>query len=376
MGDIDDVHILHVDDEPDFAEMTAEFLEREDDGFSVETVTSASEGLERFSHDDFDCVISDYDMPGRNGLEFLNTVREEAPDLPFILFTGKGSEEVASEAISVGVTDYLQKGDGTDQYAVLANRVRNAVERDRAEQARKRQRKAIETAKEGISILSQDGEFIYVNQAYADLYGYDPDEMRGQHWELIYPDEEITVVWAEIIPTVTSEGYWTGETTGLRADGTIFPEDHTLAQTDSGELICTVRDRSEEQERQTELIRFRTLVETINDPVYVLDKTGEFEYVNDAFLEMVGYDRETVLGATPLLIKSQEAVERAEVNLARILSSDGPDSVQFEVEIQPKEGRPIPCEDHMGVLPYEGECFEGSAGILRDISCCKEAESR
>ncbi|PHQ44001.1 HTR-like protein, partial [Halorubrum sp. C191] len=74
-------------------------------------------------------------------------------------------------------TDYLQKKRVADQYTVLANRLRNAVERYRAEKERKRQRKAIETAQEGISILNEDGEYIYVNQAYADIYGYDPDEM-------------------------------------------------------------------------------------------------------------------------------------------------------------------------------------------------------
>jgi PAS domain S-box-containing protein len=374
MVDQANIRVLHVDDEPDFAELTADFLKREDDRFTIKTAMSASEGLEHLSQEDFDCIISDYDMPGQNGIEFLKSVRKDAPDLPFVLFTGKGSEEVASEAISAGVTDYLQKESGTDQYTVLANRLRNAVQRYRAEQDRKRQRKAIETAQEGISILNEDGEFIYVNQAYADIYGYEPDEMNGDHWELIYSDDEVAVAQNEILPTVAEEGYWSGETTGLRADGTTFPEDHTVAQTDTGELICSVRDRSAEQKQEIELARFRTLVETINDPVYVLDEAGQFEYVNDAFVEMVGYDRETIIGALPALIKSKKTVDRAETNLGRLLSSDGPDSVQFEIEVQPKQGEPIPCEDHMGVLPYEGECFEGSVGILRDITERKERE--
>ena len=366
--------VLHVDDEPDFAELTADFLKREDDRFTIETAMSASEGLEYLSQEDFDCIISDYDMPGQNGIEFLKSVRKDAPDLPFVLFTGKGSEEVASEAISAGVTDYLQKESGTDQYTVLANRLRNAVQRYRAEQDRKRQRKAIETAQEGISILNEDRKYIYVNQAYANIYGYEPDEMNGKHWELIYPDDEVAIAQNVILPTVAEEGYWSGETTGLRADGTTFPEDHTVAQTDTGELICSVRDRSAEQKQETELARFRALVETINDPVYVLDEAGRFEYVNDAFVEMVGYGRETIIGAPPALIKSKKTVDRAETNLGRLLSSDGPDSVQFEIEIQPKQGEPIRCEDHIGVLPYEGECFEGSVGILRDITERKERE--
>ena len=368
------IRVLHVDDEPDFAELTADFLKREDDRFTVETAMSASEGLEHLSQEDFDCIISDYDMPDQNGIEFLKSVRKDAHDLPFVLFTGKGSEEIASEAISAGVTDYLQKESGTDQYTVLANRLRNAIQRYRIEQDRKRQRKAIETAQEGISILNKDGEFTYVNQAYAEIYGYEPNEMNGEHWELIYPNDEVAVPQNEILPTVADEGYWSGETTGLRADGTTFTEDHTIAQTDTGELICSVQDRSAEQKQETELTRFRALVETINDPVYVLDAAGQFEYVNDAFVEMVGYSRETIIGAPPALIKSQEAVDRSETHLGRLLSSDGPDSVQFEIKIQPKQGEPIPCEDHMGVLPYEGECFEGSVGILRDITERKERE--
>lgn len=104
------IRILHVDDEPDFAEMTATFLEREDDRFDVEIATSPNEGLNHLKLESFDCIVSDYNMPTRDGIEFLKDVRDDHPDLPFILYTGKGSEEIASDAISAGVTDYLQKG--------------------------------------------------------------------------------------------------------------------------------------------------------------------------------------------------------------------------------------------------------------------------
>jgi PAS domain S-box len=128
------VRILHVDDDPHFAELAADVLEREDDRLTVETAASAGDGVERLAEREFDCVVSDYDMPRTNGIEFLNRVREMRPDLPFILFTGKGSEAVASDAISAGVTDYLQKQSNTSQYELLANRITNAVEKTRAEQ--------------------------------------------------------------------------------------------------------------------------------------------------------------------------------------------------------------------------------------------------
>lgn len=101
------VDILYIDDNSDFAELAADILEREDNQFEVETETTASKGIKRLKGADYDCIIFDYDMPNRDGIDFLNTVREDYPDLPFILFTGEGSEEIASDAISAGVTEYL-----------------------------------------------------------------------------------------------------------------------------------------------------------------------------------------------------------------------------------------------------------------------------
>ena len=132
-GTVDPIRVLHVDDEPRFTDLTREFLERADDRIDVRTAASVNEALELLHDADIDCVVSDYDMPGRNGIEFLATVRETRPDLPFILYTGKGSEEVAGEAISAGVTDYLRKDTGPEQYSILANRVANAVEGCRAQ---------------------------------------------------------------------------------------------------------------------------------------------------------------------------------------------------------------------------------------------------
>ena len=134
-----DVRVLHVDDDGDLAAIASDYLERESDRLSVTTATDPERALERVRSEPFDCVVSDYQMPEMSGFQLLEAVRAENPDLPFILFTGKGSEEVASEAVSAGVTDYLQKETGTEQYAVLANRVENAVAAARAEERAARQ---------------------------------------------------------------------------------------------------------------------------------------------------------------------------------------------------------------------------------------------
>ncbi|MFC6905913.1 response regulator [Halalkalicoccus tibetensis] len=120
------VQVLCVDDETDSAALTAIRLERIDGRFAVETATSAREGYEYLEENDVDCVVSDYKMPEIDGLEFFERVREEHPDLPFVLFTGKGSSSVADDAQSKGVTGYLEKN--TDErYEVLAEQIKNAV---------------------------------------------------------------------------------------------------------------------------------------------------------------------------------------------------------------------------------------------------------
>ncbi|MFC7057549.1 response regulator [Halovenus salina] len=103
------VRILHVDDDAGFLEVTADLLADEDERFEIVTTTEPAEALELLERDCFDCVISDYDMGSTDGIELLEEIRERYPDVPFILFTGKGSEEIASDAIRAGVTDYLQK---------------------------------------------------------------------------------------------------------------------------------------------------------------------------------------------------------------------------------------------------------------------------
>ena len=123
------VRILHVDDESSFLDLTAEFLSQEDDRFEIASETSPAAALDRLDAEGFDCIVSDYQMPSQTGLAFLETVRESHPSLPFIIFTGEGSEIAASDAISAGATDYLQKRTEPEQFHDLATRILNAVER-------------------------------------------------------------------------------------------------------------------------------------------------------------------------------------------------------------------------------------------------------
>lgn len=373
------IHVLHVDDEPGFGEMVAEFLELEDDRFEVTTATSASDGLNYLTQADIevDCIVSDYDMPGHTGIEFLEIIRDEYPALPFILYTGHGSEQVASKAISAGVTDYLQKEAGTEQYAVLANRIRNAVDKRQAERDRQRQLEAIETAQEGISILDQDSHFLYVNQAYAELYGYEPQELVGEHWEVVYPDEEVGTVREEILPVVEERGQWHGTTTGLRADGSTFREDHRLATTDRGELVCSIRDVSEQRAQQRELAAERALIDqalnVVDDVFYVIGPDGTMRRWSAELSRVTGYSDQEIaeMEVTEFFPESEQ--DRIMTAVEEALTTG---DVVIEAEFQTADQERVLYEfTGSRVTDPTGDII-GLVGIGRDIADRKAYEQK
>ncbi|CAI49449.1 receiver box response regulator [Natronomonas pharaonis DSM 2160] len=137
------VRVLLVDDDPSLADLMASQLGSLREEFSVRVETDPNDALEAVEADDIDCVVSDYHMPEMNGLELLQYVREMDPNIPFILFTARGSEEIASEAVSEGVTDYFRKRRGSEQWRVLANRIENVAARYRAEEAVQRRESAL-----------------------------------------------------------------------------------------------------------------------------------------------------------------------------------------------------------------------------------------
>ncbi|MFC6973883.1 response regulator [Halomicroarcula sp. GCM10025709] len=217
------VRVLHVDDDPQIGDLVETFLEQINDDFAVVTETSVVPALNRLETAQFDCIVSDYQMPNTDGLEFLEIVRDRYPELPFILFTGKGSEEIASEAIAAGVTDYMQKEMGTDQYEVLANRVENAVDQYRTEQqfwnALSWYQRLVEQELAGVCII-QDREFVYVNEKLAETFGYTQNDLVGASPErLTTADDRERFLDAVRGSEDGDPQSFDAEFTGVRADG-------------------------------------------------------------------------------------------------------------------------------------------------------------
>ncbi|MFB6183421.1 MAG: response regulator [Haloarculaceae archaeon] len=124
------VTVLLVDEDPEVLDITETFLERADEGLQVTAVESVTEALDSVVDEEFDCVVSDYKMPKMDGLTLYEELSDRTGTLPFFLFTAKSGAEIERQVAETGITGYVQKGTGTEQYDELASRIREATATD------------------------------------------------------------------------------------------------------------------------------------------------------------------------------------------------------------------------------------------------------
>jgi PAS domain S-box-containing protein len=178
------ITVLYVDDEPDLLDLCRIFLE-EEGGFRVETVQSPREALPLLAKKPFDAIVCDYLMPEMDGISLLKQVRISHADIPFILFTGRGREEVVIEALNNGADFYLQKGgDIRAQFTELGSKLRQAVTRRQAEGSLRESEKMlhdiIDFLPDATFAIDRSGKVIAWNRAIEAMTGIPASEMIGK----------------------------------------------------------------------------------------------------------------------------------------------------------------------------------------------------
>ena len=362
------VRVLHVDDDEAFLELAATHLATHD--LDVVTAQDADAGLEALEAADIDCVVSDYDMPGMDGLEFLETVREDYSELPFVLFTGKGNEEIASDAISAGVTDYLQKDVGTDQYTVLANRVRNAVDRDRSKRAlgeRDRRLKTLIRNLPGMAYRCQcdrDWPMEYVDGEVEALTGYEADALESGQvvWgqEVIHPDDR-EVAWQTVRDALDRDEPFELTYRIVTADGElkhawergrgVWTDDGDLAALE-GFITDITRRVEHRQELERQNARLEAMIEQSPDMINVHDEDGAIVEANRRFCEELGYTAEEVLGMHVWDIDADAGPE--DVAAMREETGTG-DLRRIDATYERADGSTFPAEAHLTRLDTAGD---------------------
>lgn len=394
------LRILHVDDDPDFAAVTADFLEGENDRFEVVTEMDATAVLDRLTDEQFDCVVSDYQMPRTNGLELLDAVREEFPDLPFVLFTNHGSEQVAAAAIEKGVTSYLQKETGgTAQYAMLANRIRTHVQKYRAERRARRLEREYELVARVASDVFWTFDHATRTAWFSDgirHFGYDPGRIEhpvDADWlfERIHPDDRERVrdcqglfpAGAEPLDDEFEPGGAATELRFRRADGSYADcQARGVVVLDDGEpskVVGTLRDVTERKRRQRELEettqRLQAVIEASPDAINMVDEDGNVEVWNPAAEELFGWTEEEVVGGPLPIVPGDREAEFARFR-GDLFDGDPRPVAGYETQRECKDGTLVDVSvSTAAVRDTDGEVI-GTMAVIEDITERKERQRR
>lgn len=404
------IDALYVDDELEMLDLCKIFLER-DGEFRVHTAPGVDEAFRILKREPIDVVISDYQMPDKDGIAFLKEFRACWDNRPFILFSGRGREEVIIDAINSGVDFYLQKGgDPHAQFAELAHKIRQAIHRKRTEESLQRKHAELEAAYEHLAasgedlrqnyeelaqsqralreseeqyrnvvehsfdtvVVHQDGNIVFINKTGLDLMGAsDPGRFIGRPvLEFVHPDYKDRI--QERIARAPDSVQEVIREILVVPDGT--PRDCEVATTPctwngrpAAQVVIrdiTERCRTEAALRKSEEM-YSHLVEQAEDGIVIV-QDGIIRQSNSHFMTMLRYPAEDVLDR-PIVwfIHPEDQNKVVERHARRLKGEEGIPSI-YTFRAVTREGEPLWVELNTTLVDWKGR--PATLNIVRDIT--------
>ncbi|MGD0645405.1 MAG: PAS domain S-box protein [Candidatus Bathyarchaeia archaeon] len=373
--------ILHVDDDVAFLSMAKQCLEMQAD-IEVESAQSVQEALEMLKTKKFDVIVSDYQMNRKDGLEFLNEIKAIGITTPFILFSGKGRDEVAVKALNSGAFRYIDKRGAPDAiYAELSSCIRQATQYTRSQvmlrESEKRFRAIFDSSIDAILVLNDDGEIIYSNKSAKVMLDYAKDQITKalkKHFT-----KQFTATYEQNM----HEGFkqlsdgnlsMSGKTVELALKNisgeTTIVELSFSAFTENGQWygVSIVRDVSE-RKRQEQLLgesqqTLKALFAYNPEAIVFMDKDFRVTEINRSFTGLFGFVFENIKGQKITDVIVPEGFEE-ESKIIEGLISKGP--VTFSTTRKRRDGSTIDVGLSGGPLAVNG-LIVGFFMVFVDIS--------
>ena len=383
------IRVLYVDDEPAMLDIVKRFLEAYDPFIVVYAVVSAEEALDILERESFDCIVSDYNMPGMNGVEFANEALKRKR-VPFIIYTGKGSDEVAEAAIETGVDDYLRKELGSTHYKVLARRIITTVERHRAQrellESEAKYRTLLENDRDGIAVVAgPKPKIVYANSVLSKMLGYSKEELTSftasELKRLVHPDDIDTVLHnfetrlegGETTPRIYRLIRKNGDITPLKISSNLIEEEGKPAL--QAVFIEYVGPEKIEAELEESRDMYRSLIELAPDGIITFNLKGFVKSINPAYTKLTGFSEDEIVDRhfTKIgVIKAKEVPKYLKIFTSLVR---GRQSAPIEFEFSRKDGSTGWGEAHFSLIRHKNNKREILA-IARDITDRKRADEK
>lgn len=293
------VSVLIVDDEPVALEQLAEIVSLYAD--TVYTAPDAEEGLESYRSNAPDLIVSDVDMPGMSGIEFLKAVRREDPNLSFVLLTGHKNLELISEAIEYGVSAFFSKPLQVPQLLAKIKRVAHTKDLERQvknSNALLEQYKAIVDASAIISKADPMGIITYVNPMFCRISGYSAEELIGQPHSIVRDPATPSYLFKHMWNTIRSKKIWHGVIHNRAKNGQSYTVKSTIAPIldENGNIIEYIALREDisnvikkEQKIRAERKKLDDILNHVDSVVGMVSLQEKLLFVNRKFFDIFPY---------------------------------------------------------------------------------------
>jgi PAS domain S-box-containing protein len=379
------IRVLHVDDEASLLKIAKQCLEMQGP-FQVDTANSVEEALAKLENEQYDTVVSDYQMPGKDGLCLLKELRQKGNDIPFIMFTGKGREEVAIKALNLGANQYLNKtGETETVYTELIHSITELAKAYEAEKllrlSEEKYRGLFENAKDVIVLFDLKGNVTSINKTAEKEYGFNKSEMLGKnmlkyvskrHWPKLLKDV------AQIALGKAAKGKIDirtpkGDKMAEYRSNPIFSDNKVVGiQTileDITELTHHATERKKAEKALTESEeKYKNLFENAMDAIVTLDLKGNITAVNSSVLRF-GYKKEDLVGKSILDFVSKEHWPIVMRDFSKVTQGE---PAKSETELVAPAGK-ILVEYHAGAIVKERDVV-GVQINIRDVTERKRSE--
>jgi PAS domain S-box-containing protein len=245
----------------------------------------------------------------------------------------------------------------------------------------RRQALAMDSAADGISIIGENGQHVYVNAAFARMMGHErPESMLGVHWQKIYHPGDVQLIQQQVRKSLEAEGKWSGQINLRRRDGTTIPVEMAITSLANGVTACIGHDISARKEAEKARVdaetKYRTLVEQVAAISYIaeLGIRGQWHYVSPQIEAITGYSQDEWLASSRDWTRHIPAEDHGVILAAEAASLRG-ERFQAEYRIVRKDGAVIWVSDTAVVVSgsYTHPVMEG---IIVDITERKLLENQ
>jgi PAS domain S-box-containing protein len=338
------VPVLHVDDDLCCLKVAKHCLEMQGN-FRVDTALSVDEAGEKMEKETYAAIVSDYEMPGKNGLEFLKELRDEGNDIPFIIFTGRGKEELAIEALNLGADGYFDKhGDAETVYCQLAHGILLVVEKWKAKMKafseEERLRAVLSSSPDAIMVSDLNGNIVDCNEAALNLTGISSKESILGRNSLEFVSEKDRKRALENVKETIEKGITKNVVYSLlKIDGKEYQGEvsASILKGSHGKpagFVAVVRDitqriMAEDVLKKSEE-KFRVLLENLPQRIFFKDRNSAYISCNGNYAQDLGIGRDQIAGKTDYDFYPKRLAEKYRADDKRIMDSKYTEDIEEE----------------------------------------------